>query len=99
MHRRFWIRSHRTKATPDLIDAVDKLEKTPANMPLIVFIERGFTDAIDGTITALKALAKDEDTDADVAKTARGLAKLMDGETFVIITDGTSSPAEDEDES
>lgn len=78
----------------DLIDAVEKLEKTPANMPLIVFIERGFSDAVAGCITALKALAKSGDADANVKKTIRGLIKLMDGEDFVIITDGTSSPAE-----
>ena len=78
----------------DLIAAVEKLEKTPANMPLIVFIERGFTDAVDPCIAALKALAADKETDEDVATTVKGLAKMMDGEEFVIITDGTSSPAD-----
>lgn len=81
----------------DLVDAVADLEKTPGNMPLIVFIDRGYTDAVDGCVKALKALADDEETDDDVKTTAKGLAELMNDQTFCIITDGTSSPYEEKD--
>ena len=76
------------KGYMDLINAVEKLEKTPTNMPLIVFIDRGYTDAVSGCIAALKALAKADGTDADVAKTAKGMARLMDGQAFIIVTNG-----------
>ena len=57
---------------------------------LRTFFERGYTTAVDSCIKTLKNLAAADGTSADVAKTAKGLAALMDGETFVILTHGTS---------
>jgi hypothetical protein len=60
-----------------------------------MLFEQGFTDAVDNCVIALRELAKDKDLAKDVTDTANNLGDLMDGEEFVILTDGTSDDAEE----
>ena len=79
------------KGYSDLIAAAD--EDYGDGIGAIVlrkFFERGYTTAVDSCVKTLKKLAAADGTSADVAKTAKSLAVLMDGETFVILTHGTS---------
>ena len=50
----------------------------------------GFTTHVDTCVEALNDLADDPKTNKNVADTARNMAKMMAGESFIVITDGTS---------
>jgi hypothetical protein len=79
----------------DLAAAVRSTSSTAVeHVCLEAFLERGFTDSVENCITALREMAKDKDLAKDVTATALQLAKLMDGESFVILTDGTSDDEE-----
>jgi hypothetical protein len=58
---------------------------------LVSFFAQGYTEYVPGCIKDLEELAADKKTAKDVASTARGLAKLMQGQTLCVITDGTSN--------
>lgn len=55
---------------------------------LQAFFKAGVTDQCEQAITELGCLA--DSASLDVAKTARGLAKLMTGQTLVLLTSGQS---------
>jgi hypothetical protein len=80
----------------DLASAVRSVSSAAKeHICLEMLFEQGFTDAVDNCVIALRELAKDKDLAKDVTDTANNLGDLMDGEEFVILTDGTSDDAEE----
>ena len=70
----------------DLTTAIEAAGEYPA---LDEFFREGVSERVSELRAELAKFAAKE-ADADIAKTARGLAKLMKGQTLVMVTQGIS---------